>query len=75
MCSLYYLDTYKRDNILVKRYNTHFSNSDYIVSENEKKILNRLSKIMDMDQKLLELVSSIILLGLVYQIMEWEQID
>ena len=64
------MDTYKRDNILVKRYNTHFSNSDYIVSENEKKILNRLSKIMDMDQKLLELVSSIILLGLVYSNVE-----
>ncbi len=48
------------------KYNTHFSDSDYIISKNEKRILNRFSKIMDMDQKLLESVSTIILLDLVY---------
>jgi uncharacterized protein YwgA len=48
------------------KYNAQFSDSDYIISGDEKKILNRFSKIMDIDQKLLESVSTIILLGLVY---------
>ena len=52
------------------KYNTHFGDSDYIISENEKNILNRFSKIMDMDQKLLESVSTIILLDLVYSNVE-----
>ena len=52
------------------KYNTHSSDSDYIISEDEKKILNRFSKIMNMDQKLLESVSTIILLDLVYSSVE-----
>ncbi len=52
------------------KYNTHSSDSDYIISEDEKKILNGFSKIMDMDQKLLESVSTIILLDLVYSSVE-----